>query len=301
MNIIETINKVDIAIISICRDLIILDINSKMKSVKEYSKELKISVGTIQKAFEYLEENEVIKILKNGPSGKILIKKNQKKIIELSKLNYILGVMPLPNSKRYEGLATGIKSSFEDNGIIFHFAYMQGSNIRLKMLKEGKYDIAVISNLAYQNINDKDIELLYNLGSNTYVNEHVLLKNKKIDKMKKIGIDKNSEDQYYLSKQYFEGKNVEFVEISSDKIIKKIYDKEIDAGILSIDEVDDISLNNLSIIHFDIEGKRLANEAVIVINKRNYVLRKLLKKIINPNYIISVQNKVIDDLVKPKY
>ena len=77
---VKVINKVDIAIIAISRDLLCLEIGEKVKSVKEYSDSLGISVGSIQKAFDKLEDENVFLLEKKGVLGKILKSKNKNKL-----------------------------------------------------------------------------------------------------------------------------------------------------------------------------------------------------------------------------
>lgn len=57
---IRKINKLDLAKISIARDLIVLNISDKLKPVIQYSKELQMSVGIIQKAIEDLEIEKLL-------------------------------------------------------------------------------------------------------------------------------------------------------------------------------------------------------------------------------------------------
>ena len=163
---------------------------------------------------------EPLNVKKKGALGKILVEKSQELLIEKAELKHIVGVMPLPYTKRYEGLATAIKELFIQKGISFYFAYMQGSRIRTKMLKEGVYDFAIMSRLAYSSQAIEGVKKVLGLGPNSYVSDHVLLSLKGSTSGKRVGIDKNSEDQYYFSTQYFKEKECEFVEINSDNIIK---------------------------------------------------------------------------------
>lgn len=298
----KTLNKVDLAIIAIARDMLILKIGSRVKSVKEYSEELGISVGSIQKAFGTLENEGVIKLTKNGVFGKKLEDKDKNLLIQKSFLNYVVGVMPLPYSKRYEGLAMAIKSSFEKYGINFYFAYMQGSRIRLKLLENEVYDFAIMSNLAFINSKNDKLQKIFSLGNGSYVSKHVLLKNVNSNKKVKVGIDKNSEDQYFLSRKYFEGKNYDVVDVNSDNIVKDIQNGNIDQAILSADEIEENSISDIEIIDIlNEEYINLANEAVIVIKKENKLMGSLIKQILNIENIRTIQKKVLEKIIVPRY
>lgn len=298
----KTLNKVDLATISIARDMLMLNLGDRVKSVKEYSENLLMSVGSIQKAFDILEKDNVIKLTKNGVFGKKLEYKDKNLLIEKSFLNYVVGVMPLPYSKRYEGLAMAIKSSFEKYGINFYFAYMQGSRVRLKLLENDVYDFAIMSNLAYVNLKNNNLKKVFSLGSGSYVSKHVLLSSFKLCDNIRVGIDKNSEDQYFLSCKYFDGKKYNMVDVNSDNIIKEIQNNRIDQAILSADEIEenlvsDINVNDI----FDKEYINLANEAVIVIKRDNKLMESLVKQILNVENIREIQKKVLEKIIVPRY
>lgn len=299
---IRTLNKVDIAIITVARDIMGLKIGDRLKSVKEYSEELQMSVGSVQKAFEILESKKCISLSKKGVFGKILEAKYDDKLIKKAFINSIVGVMPLPYSKRYEGLAMAIKNSFEKHGITFYFAYMQGSRVRLKLLESGIYDFALMSNLAFKNSDKKNIKKVFSLGPESYVSKHVLLKVPTKSKKIRVGIDKNSEDQYFLSNQYFSGKDYEVIDVNSDNIVKDMQNSLIDQAILSLDEIEEKLINGIEVQDiFDKEYINLANEAVIVINKSDKLMESLVKNILDIKYIKKIQKDVLEKIIVPRY
>ncbi|WP_156300116.1 GntR family transcriptional regulator YhfZ [Streptobacillus canis] len=301
MNRVRVLNKVDIGMIKIARELLILNIGDRVKSTQEYKSEFGLSVGTIHKAFEELELSGAIKLQKKGALGKILVEKSQELLIEKAELKHIVGVMPLPYTKRYEGLATAIKELFIQKGISFYFAYMQGSRIRTKMLKEGVYDFAIMSRLAYSSQAIEGVKKVLGFGPNSYVSDHVLLSLKGSILGKRVGIDKNSEDQYYFSTQYFKDKECEFIEINSDNIIKYLREGVIDKAILSIDELEENLISDINIEKIDIQDKKNANEAVIVIKKDNELIESLVKDILNVDIITKIQKQVLNKEIPPRY
>ncbi|CAM3393693.1 GntR family transcriptional regulator YhfZ [Pseudostreptobacillus hongkongensis] len=298
---IRIINKVEIALIHISRDILTLHIGDKVNPVKYYSEILGLSVGTVQKAFDILENEEVIRLSKKGAFGKNVEYMNKEKLIKKADLKSIVGVMPLPYSKRYEGLATAIKSAFESYGINFYFAYMQGSRVRLKLLKEGIYDFAIMSNLAYLNSNDKEIKKIISLGNESYVSKHVLLSVNDNSRKLRVGIDKNSEDQSFLSSKYYENNKCDFIQVNSDSIISNLKNNIIDQAILSIDELEENYYEGINIKDIDIKEKELANIAVLVSKKGNTLIESLLKEIINTSEIKAIQEKVLKKEMLPRY
>ncbi len=295
---IKTISKVDAMVKQISSDIFTLKIGEKIPTVQEYSKEYSMSVGTIQKAFEILVTENAFEIDNKGTLGKFLLNKNIEKLLKLAEINELLAVMPLPSSKRYEGLATAIKKIFAEKNIKLHFAYMQGSIIRLNMVNDDIYDFAIVSNLAYKNNKNKNLKKILELGSNTYVSKHVLIYK---DKIEKIGIDENSEDQYFLTKKYIKDKDYKLVDVNSDSILNLIENKIIDAAICSIDELEEKNLQNFKFSELDIVEKNYANEAVIIGNKNNKVISTLVKEVLDIEKLLEIQKKVILKEIIPIY
>ena len=45
----------------------------------------------------------------------------------------------------------------------------------------------------------------------------------------------------------------------------------------------------------------LANEAVLITTKNDSTLKNIVKKIIDKNYILNVQNEILEDKIYPSY
>ena len=113
-----------------------------------------------------------------------------------------MGVMPLPYSKRYEGLATGLYKAFEKADIPFSLAFMRGAGKRIEALGLGKYDFAITSKLAATHEKSKVeyIEIMHVFKEGSYVGEHIILfKDNNISEIEdgmKIGIDPASQTNF---------------------------------------------------------------------------------------------------------
>ncbi|STI93804.1 amino acid transporter [Escherichia coli] len=82
--------------------------------------------------------------------------------------------MPLPYTRLYEGLASGLKAQFD--GIPFYYAHMRGADIRVECLLNGVYDMAVVSRLGGGKLSHaKRIMPRAGVGTDTYVGEHQLI------------------------------------------------------------------------------------------------------------------------------
>lgn len=78
--------------------------------------------------------------------GSYLVEMDNKALLTHVDINNVVCAMPLPYTRLYEGLASGLKAQFD--GIPFYYAHMRGADIRVECLLNGVYDMAVVSRLA---------------------------------------------------------------------------------------------------------------------------------------------------------
>jgi hypothetical protein len=297
-------------IMQLSRELITCNIGERIKTVEEYANIFRTGRGTVQGGLKFLEEEEALKLESRGRLGTYIVKIDYEKLWSISNFGTIMGVMPLPYSKRYEGLATGLYKAFEKAKIPFSLAFMRGASKRLEALKLGKYDFVVTSKLAV-NVEMSyfsNIEIAYEFGPKSYVGQHVVIFREKnvtqIEDGMRIGIDTSSPDQYLLTKYECEGKKVEYIETSYNQIIKKIESGEINAAIWNEDEIKEKGLN-LNICSLkNVKTINISNMdtiAALVVNKNNDDFKNVVSKFINMNIIKHIQNEVLDGKLIPSY
>ena len=227
----------------LARELISNDVGDRIKTVEQYADNFGTGRGTIQSAIKFLRDEDAITLESRGHLGTFILSMDYKKLWDISDLGTIMGVMPLPYSRRYEGLATGLYKAFEMAAIPFNLAFMRGASKRIETLSFGKYDFVISSKLApiYKQREYPSIEIIYEFGKNSYVGEHMLIykgdEGCKIDNGMRIGIDPTSPDQFLLTKYECEGKNVKYVETSYNQITEKLENGEIDVAIWNEDEI----------------------------------------------------------------
>ena len=190
----------------------------RIKTVTAYSKDLKVSRGTIQNSIKYLVDNEAIELESRGQLGTFLVKKDIIKLLKISGLNYIIGSMPLPYSKRYEGLSTAIIKSIEKNlNLPINMSYMRGSKNRMEMVLSGRYDFTITSKFAALDAikyND-NLEIVKEFGPYSYLSRHVIMYTNEnfeyIEDGMIAALDKDSVDQEQLTLLATKDKKVDFI------------------------------------------------------------------------------------------
>lgn len=278
----------------------------RIKTVTAYSKDLKVSRGTIQNSIKYLVDNEAIELESRGQLGTFLVKKDIIKLLKISGLNYIIGSMPLPYSKRYEGLSTAIIKSIEKNlNLPMNMSYMRGSKNRMEMVLSGRYDFTITSKFAALDAikyND-NLEIVKEFGPYSYLSRHVIMYTNEnfeyIEDGMIAAIDKDSVDQEQLTLLATKDKKVDFIYTSYNQLTENLLESKIDFAIWNGDELDNKHLN--------IKSKELnINDsintiAVIVIDKRRIEMKKIIQDYIDIEYVKNIQKQVVENKIIPKY
>lgn len=294
----------------LARELISYGVGDRIRTVGDYADNFKTGRGTVQSAIKLLENEEALKLESRGHLGTFVLTIDYKKLWNISDFGVIMGVMPLPYSKRYEGLATGLYKAFEKADIPFSLAFMRGAGKRIQALDFGKYDFAITSKLAAAHEKNKfefiDVMHIFNEGS--YVGEHkILFKDDGVNQIEdgmRIGIDTDSPDQFLLTKYECEGKNVKYVETSYNQIVEKLKNKEIDAAVWNEDEIKEKGLKfNMHKLKNpkSLEINKNDTMAVMVINNNNLELENIIRKFIDMDFIEKIQTKVLDGTMIPMY
>lgn len=298
--------KHGLATIQLARELIYKEEGERLETVAAYAEKFGFARGTVQAAFALLKENKAIDLQPRGHLGTYLIFINYRKLWEFTDLGNCMGVMPLPYSKLYEGLATGIYHVAGESVVPLHLAYMRGASLRVQGIINERYDFAVMSGFsANEFINQGfEIERIIDFGRRSYVNKHGLILAKHYDRLSdgmKIAIDKTSLDIYALTKKVCDGYKVEYIELPYNQIIESIMVGAIDGAVWSIDEIlnKNVDLNYIDIDNFIDEDED--TKAVIVIKEGNESMKSFLQKIISIEKVIDIQKQVVSGELIPKY
>lgn len=294
----------------LARELLTYNIGDRIRTVEEYTEKFEMGRGTVQAALNLLQEERAIRLDRRGRLGTYIVGIDYEILWDISGFGIIIGVMPLPYSKRYEGLATGLYKSFEKANIPFSLAFMRGARKRIEALYLEKYNFAITSKLAvdYEEDNFTDIEIMYEFGEKSYVGDHKIIFRDnnmfEIEDGMRIGIDPYSPDQFILTKYECEGKKVEYVETFYNQFILRLENKEIDAVIWSEDEIREKSLGfNIKPLKNpkSVEINKRDTIGVLVVDGKNGELKNIIDKFIDMDYIKKIQNKVINNDMIPIY
>ena len=245
--------------------------------------------------------------MSKGHLGSYVIEKNDKILLELAGINLLVGAMPLPYSRKYEGLATGIITTMENkHGIPMTLSYMRGAKNRIAMVLENRYNFAVVSKYAAKEFLEAhrgQIDIVCEFGEGTYCSSHVIVfhdsHTKEIQDGMRVGIDRDSIDQSDMTKRACGMKKVEFIPVESNNLLRLVQNGEIDAAVWNEDEIID-KMTNMNYTKLSVEDNVDTN-AVIITNRATPEMTDLLKHMIDIEAILKMQKIVNDGKMTPRY
>ena len=302
----QFMRKVGLATREIAIRLIPLDVGDKSPTLAHMEKETGFSRGTMQAAVQYLRATEAVDFQFCGTKGSVITQLNRVKLMDAAGFSHLIGVMPLPYSKKYEGLATGIYSCMNGAGVQTNLAFMRGSDNRLRALKEGRCDFAVMSELtgSYYLEKGEPVRMVLNLGDFTYVDEHVVLVRDDFDGCLnglRVGVDNSSIDQRMMTASFFEKYKVEYVPLIYSDIINSLHSKRIDAAVWNYDNLDFAS-NHLAYLPINRNGVQIADtRAVVLCAANNELVVSVFEKCLDASAIRECQKGVLSGAVMPRY
>ena len=301
------LGKNAIATTKLARELLRYPIGEKIPTVSEFTDSLSLSRGTVQNAVKTLVNSNAIRLESKGHLGSYMIKKNVKILLKYAGINSLLGAMPLPYSKRYEGLASGIVAAMENNyDLPVNLAYMRGSKNRISMVIQKRYDFAIVSLFsAKQFIAEYGdvIKIVMDFGPTSYLNRHVIMfrdaNEEKIKNGMKIGIDVTSVDQTALVKLVCKDKDVEFVHLEYSQILNKIIHGDIDASVMNEDEALEkrAHIKMVPIDNISDDG----SIAAVITRSDNEIIDYLVGELLDVNTVLNIQRLVLDGKITPSY
>jgi ABC-type amino acid transport substrate-binding protein len=219
--------------------------DARLPRLKDYAEKMGVGNGTAQAALQMLEETGAIETVARGHLGTFLLRADRAMLWRLAGLGTVLAAMPLPYSRRYEGLASGLRAAYEAAGLPFAITFMRGASARVAALLEGKADLVVASRLAADRLaRSHPVELAADLGAGTYVGSHGLLLRHGVPADRpglRVAVDSTSEDQRLLAERAFadRGDDVVWIEASYMQLRSLFERGEVDATVWNLDEAHD--------------------------------------------------------------
>lgn len=302
-----------LAVMRLSRDLLSVKPDEQLQTVDYYVEKLEVSRGTVQKAMQFLIEQECITTHFRGHLGTFLLTKNNDKLWEYSGFGTLSGAMSLPLNKLVAGLATGVCDCMKLGGVPFNCIFMQGSLTRMKGLNAGKYDFVVSSKLTASVLLKElpDVEMIMTLPGCAYAGRYILLfanpSESGIEEGMSVAVDRNSFDQSYLTELLCADKrNLRFNEMTYIETRLSVKRGESDVTVCRADALESLDIGNdhvkdLFLPQFTKKEIDSFTDSVILARRDNYGISDILQTALRPSVISNSQKKVMNGSRNPSY
>lgn len=290
--------KIGIAVNRLAQDLLARQEGERIPSISEYQEKLQVSRGTIQNGLAYLKESGAVNLVSRGHLGTFIESLDYRRLQECSFNKELTGIMPLPYSLCYQGLATALYRAL--SAYAFNLLYARGAESRLKLLSAGVCQFTVCSRYAAEEAirRHSDVEIAIDLGPGTYLTSHVLVFREPgktaIESGMRIAYDTASVDHRHLTELICAGvRNVKLVELKAHQTIQAISSGEIDAGVWNLDDIMESGYKGLNVVPIrQFTDLNAFSSAVLVIRRGDENIAQLLRQCIRTSTVQRIQAAV---------
>ena len=288
--------------------LLTLNINDPVQNIRDLASQLGASIGLISETISGLENLSAIEIERRGQLGSFIKNMSIGRLWEVASGGPMVISHTLPSNRRYEGLATGIKQSFNEAGIEAYFIFIRGSRTRLQALREGRCQIAILSCFAADGLQKKQDTVALELPEGSFVGEHFIYYRQVADQpgqTRIAAVDKDSYDQFQLSKIEFEGQDVLYKNITFMNIHRYLTDKQVDMAIWTAEDMENRLGNSILRRPLSTKTSELVKKkntkAALVVRSDDIATQAVIRKVLQPDKLIAIQQAVLDGLIVPEY
>lgn len=255
-------------------------------------------------AFKLLESQGMV-----GVEGNAISHLNYSQLWGKTGWGTVMALMPLPFSRRFEGLATGLHQAFQDAGIPLRLGFIRGATRRVDALLEGRCDLIVSTKMTIRLDMEmgRPLSFLHIWGFQSYVKEHVVVfrdpRARKIRRGMRVALDPVSVDQTILTSHECEGIDVKFVDSSYARTFEMLENGKVDAVVWSLDELDQLDLDYNYQSLSDRPHRVVGEDTVsaLAVSRDEAELGGVLQLLVDFAQVESIQQRVVRGEIKPWY
>jgi len=306
----------------IARGVLGTELGARLPTIEEYAKAFGCSRGVVQNALAALEKGGAVRLDKRRKQGTFLAGKDEERLFACAGLPFLTGSMPAPLNMHLAGLATGICQAMGQCPVPFTFAFVQGAKNRADALCRQIYDFAVLTRTAAEEHIERqpELEVAFPLAGCEYSTPYFLYIGKPglddIADGMTIAVDPASTDQQRLTRMLCQGRDVRVLErpflASGQAFLSGEADCVVMRGELVLEQPNlydataallgrRIALSSISVIPIPAERMVGTQQAVVLVNRRNYGIAGILKKYLAGDLAGYIQKRVIKREMAPQF
>jgi hypothetical protein len=230
----------------IMRQIMVIDVGHRVPGIDHFAREYAVGFGTVGDALDLIAQAGAATFRRRGAQGTFLASLDWPVAWTVAGLPSVIGSLPLPYTKRYEGLATALHELLARAGTPATLSYMRGAARRLDAVASGHADFAVTSAFSADHFRQSSpdaVSIVLRLPVQTFVREHGLVfadaGRTRIRPGDRVGVDRDSLDQMLLTDMETGdiGGPVTLLDIPYGHILDALTRGEIDAAVWNTEEI----------------------------------------------------------------
>jgi len=285
--------------------VISIPVGGQVPTTLALAKHAKAASGTIQTALRELEGSGAVTITSHGSFGRRIQAKDLGALWTASGRGPLTGVLPLPDSREFSGLATAFTEAAERRSIPLQLLFRQGSRRRLQFLESRRVDFVVMSSIAAHAHQLPTIAIT--LGPHTYYRENsvvvITAAGAAVGQPTRVPADQNSKDHVSLTEREFPG--AEFVDTPYMFIPDLVVNGTFEAAVWHQSASSPLLVGSGLAIH-PLRHPNLAtgdaqDRAAIVWRSEDAVVGGFISEFFEPSLLERIQKEVMDNVRIPQF
>ena len=191
---------------SIAQLLLALKPGDRIPPIQAINKQIKVGVGTVQKAMAILADLNAVVINARGHLGSFVDVLDYAQLWNLAGHGPVKLVLPNADAVEFKGLSEGINLDFEERGVRARIDHNRGARFRLDSVEAGRHDACIVSHLAFEQTSaPSQLDALVLDKVDYYQPDSVVVLTHKSRSRGplRIGYDPSSLDHYLLTQSEF--------------------------------------------------------------------------------------------------
>jgi hypothetical protein len=289
------------------RALLEIGPGERMPTVRLLASRHGASVGATQETLARFEDDGAIAVDRQG-RGATLVRRSLGELWAAAEESPFIVALPLPSTRRIEGLATAIKAQLSEAGVEAYMVFIRGSRHRVLALREQRCHAVVMSVLAANQLRGPGEETVLELPVGSFVKEHrvyLAADGAGSESPLRVVMDKDSLDFQLLTELEFRGAQATFVTATYMQFPRLIAERRADAVIWDVEEAESrmpsfVQTRPLSPIVLEQIGDSNLRAACVT-RASNGSARSILAACLDPAAIMKVQAEVLAGRRVPEY
>lgn len=228
----------------IARALLEISPGERLPTVRNLAARHGASIGATQETLARFELDGAITVDRQRRGG-TLVRRALGDLWSAAEESPLIVALPLPSTRRVEGLATAIKAQLSEAGVEAYLVFIRGSVQRLAALRDQRCHVVVMSLLAANHLRGAGEETVLELPTGSYVKEHRIYlagdtsgNGTSPDASTRVVMDKDSLDFQLLTELEFRGNKATFVPATYMQFPRLIAERRADAVIWDVEEAE---------------------------------------------------------------